>query len=67
MEEQDALLAIQLVQFAYFKKVLEKDGKRKHRWVLLLVESLAVALFKERVLGIRSLKSSFFSTNLFKD
>lgn len=31
VEEQDARLAIQLVQFAYFKKVLDKEGKRKHR------------------------------------
>jgi len=32
VEEQDAKLAIELVQFAYFKKVLDnKDGKRKHR------------------------------------
>eukprot|EP00088_Acartia_fossae_P042154 TRINITY_DN4416_c0_g1_i13.p1 TRINITY_DN4416_c0_g1~~TRINITY_DN4416_c0_g1_i13.p1 ORF type:complete len:800 (-),score=269.01 TRINITY_DN4416_c0_g1_i13:315-2714(-) len=31
VEEQDARLAIQLVQFAYFKKVFEKEGKRKHR------------------------------------
>jgi len=29
VEEQDAELAIQLVQFAYFKKVLEKPGKKK--------------------------------------
>merc|ERR1712200_262449 len=30
--EEDAKLAIELVQFAYFKKVLDnKDGKRKHR------------------------------------
>ena len=29
IEEEDAELAIQLVQFAYFKKVLEKPGKRR--------------------------------------
>merc|ERR1719318_1858416 len=29
IEEEDAELAIQLVQFAYFKKVLEKPGKKK--------------------------------------
>merc|ERR1712106_1227801 len=29
IEEEDAELAIQLVQFAYFKKVLDKPGKRK--------------------------------------
>jgi len=29
IEEEDAELAIQLVQFAYFKKVLDKPGKRR--------------------------------------
>ena len=34
VEEQDAEAAIQLVQFAYFKKILGKAGKRKKRLVL---------------------------------
>merc|ERR1712227_501444 len=29
VEEEDAELAIELVQFAYFKKVLDKSGRRK--------------------------------------
>merc|ERR1711936_629779 len=29
VEEEDAEMAIELVQFAYFKKVLEKKGRRK--------------------------------------
>ena len=31
VEEEDAELAIELVQFAYFKKVVDKSGKRKRR------------------------------------
>ena len=31
VEEEDAELAIELVQFAYFKKVLDKSGRRKKR------------------------------------
>lgn len=31
VEEEDAELAIELVQFAYFKKVLDKTGKRRKR------------------------------------
>ena len=31
VEEEDAELAIELVQFAYFKKVLDKAGKRRKR------------------------------------
>merc|ERR1719402_1121158 len=31
IEEEDAELAIQLVQFAYFKKVLDKPGKRRNQ------------------------------------
>jgi len=31
IEEQDAELAIQLVQFAYFKKVLDKPGKKRNQ------------------------------------
>merc|ERR1711915_807834 len=31
IEEEDAELAIELVQFAYFKKVLDKAGKRRKR------------------------------------